>query len=131
MSRPAPLSAPLRSPSDYRSRYPHSLWYHSLLSAVDLAKRAQSDPLHALIPVFAHPAFSEVAFLNLVHALLDKLTEPQPLDNFHNETFESLLHLKIIRERHADQIRHSIRSIQVLGERSEFFAPHNTRHRRS
>ena len=94
--------------------------YQSLLSAVDLAKRAQSDPLYALIPLFAHSAFSEVAFLNLVHELLDKLTEPQPLGTFNNETFESLLHLEIILERHADQIRQSIRSIQVLSERSEY-----------
>jgi hypothetical protein len=101
------------------------LEYPSLLSALDLSKRSQSDPLHALIPVFAHAAFSEVALLNLVDELMDKLTEPLPLDNFQSETFESLQHLEIILERHAAQIRHCIRSIQVLSERSPFTSLQN------
>ncbi|KAL2200743.1 hypothetical protein P885DRAFT_28516, partial [Corynascus similis CBS 632.67] len=99
--------------------------YPSLLSALDLSKRAQSDPLHALVPIFAHAAFSEVAFLNLVDELMDKLTEPLPLDNFQRETFESLQHFEIILERHAAHIRHSIRSIRILSERSPFVSSTN------
>ncbi|KAJ5634365.1 hypothetical protein N7528_002207 [Penicillium herquei] len=100
------------------STIPHG--YPSLLSALNLMRRAESDPLHALIPIFAHAAFSEVAFLNLVDELMEKLTEPLPLDNFQSENFESLQHFEVILERHAAQIRQSTRSIQILNENSLF-----------
>lgn len=121
---PNPLAQPTTGIPQSISTLP--LEYQSLLSALDLAKRAKLDPLHALVPVFAQSAFSEVAFLNLVHKLLDKMTEPQPLGSFLDETFESLQHFEIILERHADQIRHCIRAIQVLSERSEFSPSLNT-----
>ena len=116
-SRPSLSSAHHSLP---QSTYNLPLEYPSLLSALDLSKRAQTDPFHALIPIFAHAAFSEVAFLNLVNELMDKLTEPLPLDNFLSETFESLQHFEIILERHAAQLRHCVRSIQILNGKSSY-----------
>jgi hypothetical protein len=129
-----PMSRPSLNPSystGVHKDLPQSIFtlplnYPSLLSALDLSKRAPSDPLHALIPVFTHAAFSEVAFLNLVDELMDKLTEPLPLDGFQSETFDSLQYFEIILERHAAQIRQCIRSIHVLGEKSPFVSFQNT-----
>ena len=42
--------------------------YDALLSMTDLTKRAASDSLAALVPLFTHAAFSEVQFLNLMQA---------------------------------------------------------------
>jgi hypothetical protein len=93
------------------------LRYQSLLSSLDLSEQAQSDPLHALVPIFTHSAFSEVAFLNLVHEQLDKMTEAIGLEVFHAETFELLQQFEVVLERHATQLRECIRSIHVLRNR--------------
>ncbi len=127
----APSGASVRSSHSVHPGLPQSisalpLDYPSLLSALDLSKKTPSDPLHALIPVFTHAAFSEVAFLNLVDELMDKLTEPQPLDSFQSENFNSLQCFEIILERHAAQMRHCIRSLHVLSEKSPFASFQNT-----
>ncbi|KAI0858272.1 hypothetical protein F4860DRAFT_517002 [Xylaria cubensis] len=93
--------------------------YLSLLSAVDLAKRAKHDPLHALIPVFAHAASSEVAVLNLVTGLIDELMEPLPLDDIRNNCFERLQHYEVLVQRQAEQLRQCVRAIRVLSGRQE------------
>ncbi|RYC63323.1 hypothetical protein CHU98_g2878 [Xylaria longipes] len=92
------------------------LEYPSLLSAVGLARRASSDVLHALIPTFAHAAFSEVAFLNLLDGLIEELIAPLPIDEFRSDCFERLQVYEICLERHASQLRHSLRAIRVLRE---------------
>lgn len=90
------------------------LEYPSLLSAVGLAGRATSNALHALIPVFAHAAFSEVAFLNLVSRLIEELIVPLPIGDFRTDCFERLQEYNVILERHAGQLRHCLRAIRVL-----------------
>ncbi|KAI0447528.1 hypothetical protein F4803DRAFT_573380 [Xylaria telfairii] len=92
------------------------LEYPSLLSAVGLAGRATSDALHALIPVFAHAAFSEVAFLNLISRLVEELIVPLPIGDFRTDSFERLQEYNVILERHAGQLRHCLRAIRVLKE---------------
>lgn len=95
-----------QSTSNLPLEYPH------LLSALDLTKRATTDAFHALVPLFVHAAFSEVAFLNLLTSLLNELTEPEPLEKYQTDNFESLLHYEVIAQRHASQLRHCVRSIQ-------------------
>ncbi|KAJ2986984.1 hypothetical protein NUW58_g4759 [Xylaria curta] len=90
--------------------------YSSLLSAVGLTRRASSDILHALIPTFAHAAFSEVAFLNLLDGLIEELIGPLPVDEFRSDCFERLQEYEVCLERHASQLRHSLRAIRVLRE---------------
>ncbi|KAI0163252.1 hypothetical protein BJ166DRAFT_525799 [Pestalotiopsis sp. NC0098] len=94
------------------------LQYSSLLSALDLSKPAKSSPLHALIPVFAHAAFSEVAFLNLITHMMDEVTAPLPLDNFRSDTFEKLQHYEQIVRRHASQLKYCFRSLRRLNEKN-------------
>lgn len=90
------------------------LEYPSLLSTVGLARRASSDVLYALIPIFAHAAFSEVAFLNLLDGLIEELIAPFPIDEFRSDWFERLQEYEVCLERHASQLRHSLRAIRVL-----------------
>ncbi|KAK4443192.1 hypothetical protein QBC34DRAFT_213421 [Podospora aff. communis PSN243] len=118
-SRQAPSSSvePDAMPELPQSISTLPLKYQSLLSSLDLSEKAKSDPLHALVPIFAHSAFSEVAFLNLVHEQIDKMTEPVGLGVFHAETFELLQQFEVVLERHATQIRECIRSIHALRDR--------------
>jgi hypothetical protein len=44
------------------------LQYESLIALVDLARRASRDPLSICLPLFAHAAFSEVQFVNLMES---------------------------------------------------------------
>jgi len=46
---------------------------------VNLANQAKSEPLAAIIPMFAHAAFSEVAFLNFMSELVQKEMKPLSL----------------------------------------------------
>ncbi|KFA56294.1 hypothetical protein S40293_10339 [Stachybotrys chartarum IBT 40293] len=44
------------------------LQYESLIALVDLARRASRDPLSICLALFAHAAFSEVQFVNLMES---------------------------------------------------------------
>ncbi|KAI0403725.1 hypothetical protein F4802DRAFT_284745 [Xylaria palmicola] len=99
------------------------LEYPSLLSAVGLARRASSDVFHALIPTFAHAAFSEVAFLNLLAGLIEELIAPLPIDEFRSDCFERLQEYEICLERHASQLRHSLRTVRVLRDSGAISRP--------
>jgi hypothetical protein len=92
------------------------LEYPTLLQAVDLAKRAKSQPLEALGPIFTYAAFSEVAVLNLLGDMIKKLMEPSGVDDFRDGAFETLQDFEAVLQRHADQLRHAIRSIRILSE---------------
>lgn len=91
------------------------LEYDSLLALVDLSRRSSHDPLSALIPLFAHAAFSEVQFLNLVE---DQITaEVDALaGDAKEESLANLQYLAGVLDRHAKQLKGTIRAIGNLME---------------
>ncbi|KAE8150034.1 hypothetical protein BDV25DRAFT_140225 [Aspergillus avenaceus] len=88
--------------------------YPALLSAVDLANRARSNPLHALIPIFSHAAFSEVSFLNLLRDLVEKEMEMLMPNRSPSYAYENLQYLEGVLERHTRQLQHCVRAIRLL-----------------
>jgi hypothetical protein len=93
------------------------LQYDSLIALVDLARRAPQDPLSMCIPLFAHAAFSEVQFLNLMESRIriqiDAIAEGVSADAL--GTFQ---YFSNILNRHAQQLRDSTRAFYKLAERS-------------
>ncbi|KAI1741753.1 hypothetical protein F4680DRAFT_414935 [Xylaria scruposa] len=92
------------------------LQYDSLIALVDLARRAPQDPLYMCIPLFAHAAFSEVQFLNLmeskIQVQINAIVEGVPAN-----TLETLQYFSNILNRHAQQIKDSERAFRRLVER--------------
>ncbi|TVY21055.1 hypothetical protein LARI1_G001254 [Lachnellula arida] len=93
------------------------LQYDSLIALVDLAHRAPQDPLSMCIPLFAHAAFSEVQFLNLMASRIQTQTnaiaEGVPADALGTfQYFSNTLN------RHAQQLKESTRALCKLAERS-------------
>jgi len=93
------------------------LQYDSLIALVDLARRAPQDPLSMCIPLFAHAAFSEVQFLNLMESRIqiqiNTIAEGVPADAL--GTFQ---YFSNILNRHAQQLKDSTRALCKLAERS-------------
>lgn len=93
------------------------LQYDSLMSLVDLARRAPQDPLSTCIPLFAHAAFSEVQFLNLmeskIQAQINDIAEGVSPDAY--GTFQ---YFSGILNRHTVQLKDSTRALNKLAERS-------------
>ena len=93
------------------------LQYDSLIALVDLARRAPQDPLSMCIPLFAHAAFSEVQFLNLmeskIHTQVNKIAEGVPAD-----ALGTLQYFSNILNRHTQQLMDSTRALCKLTERS-------------
>ncbi|TVY47449.1 hypothetical protein LOCC1_G002771 [Lachnellula occidentalis] len=93
------------------------LQYDSLIALVDLARRAPQDPLSMCIPLFAHAAFSEVQFLNLMASRIqiqtDAIAEGIPAN-----ALESFQYFSNTLNRHAQQLKDSIRALCKLAERS-------------
>jgi hypothetical protein len=93
-----------------------SLQYDSLIALVDLARRAPQDPLSMCIPLFAHAAFSEVQFLNLMESRIQiqitAIAQGVPADALGNLQYFNILN------RHAQQLKHSTRALCKLAERS-------------
>ncbi|KAK1751456.1 hypothetical protein QBC47DRAFT_351615 [Echria macrotheca] len=92
------------------------LQYDSLVALTDLARRAPQDPLSMSIPLFAHAAFSEVQFLNLMESRIQEqigaITEDVPAD-----ALGTLQHFSNILNRHAHQLNDSTRAFCKLMER--------------
>ncbi|KAH8431047.1 uncharacterized protein LDX57_008708 [Aspergillus melleus] len=90
--------------------------YDSLIALVDLARRAQRDPLSMCIPLFTHAAFSEVQFLNLmesrINIQINTITQGVPAD-----ALETLQYFYNILNRHAQQLKDSTQAIYRLAER--------------
>lgn len=101
----------------YQSTAILPLQYDSLIALVDLARLAPQDPLSMCIPLFAHAAFSEVQFLNLVecriHTRISAIVEGVPAD-----ALETLQYFSSILIRHAQQLKDSSRALCKLAERS-------------
>ena len=93
------------------------LQYESLVALVDLARRAPQDPLAMCIPLFAHAAFSEVQFLNLMDSSIQKemsaVTEAAAAD-----TVAAFQYYSNILNRHAQQLKESTQALCRLSERS-------------
>ena len=93
------------------------LQYDSLIALVDLTRRAPQDPLSMCIPLFAHAAFSEVQFLNLMESRIQiqiyTITEGVPGD-----ALGTLQYFSSILNRHAQQLKDSTRALRKLAERS-------------
>ncbi|KAK2791243.1 hypothetical protein FQN53_006084 [Emmonsiellopsis sp. PD_33] len=93
------------------------LQYDSLIALVDLARRAPQDPLSMCIPLFAHAAFSEVQFLNLMESRIQiqvhTIVEGVPAD-----ALDTLQYFFNILNRHAQQLKDSTRAICKLAERN-------------
>lgn len=108
----------LDSGADASTEVPQSttilpLQYESVLSLVDLSRQAHQDPISMCIPLFAHAAFSEVQFLNLLDAKIQNeitaMTERFPNDALKNfQCFSSILN------RHARQLKDSHRALFKL-----------------
>ncbi|KAI0449878.1 hypothetical protein F5B21DRAFT_492839 [Xylaria acuta] len=92
------------------------LQYDSLIALVDLARRAPQDPLYMCLPLFAHAAFSEVQFLNLmqskIQVQINAIVEGVPAN-----TLESFQYFSDILNRHAQQLKDSERALRRLAER--------------
>jgi Mg2+ and Co2+ transporter CorA len=93
------------------------LQYDSLIALVGLAHRAPQDPLAACIPLFAHAAFSEVQFLNLMESRIqnqiDLIVAEHPAD-----ALETLQYFTNVLNRHAQQLKESARVLCKLVERT-------------
>ncbi|RAK77164.1 uncharacterized protein BO72DRAFT_468737 [Aspergillus fijiensis CBS 313.89] len=94
------------------------LQYDSLIAMVNLARRAPQDPLSMCIPLFAHAAFSEVQFLNLleskVQAQINAIADGVPAD----DALGVLHFFSNMLQRHAGQLKDSTRALYRLAERS-------------
>lgn len=92
------------------------LQYETILSLVDLARRAPQHPLSMCIPLFAHAAFSEVQFLNLVE---DKIqTQIYSMDEgISSDALVTFQYFATVLNRHAQQLKDSIRALNKLAER--------------
>lgn len=93
------------------------LQYDSLIALVGLARRAPQDPLSMCIPLYAHAAFSEVQFLNLMESRIqiqiNTIAEGVPAD-----AVGTFLYFSNILNRHAQQLKDSTRALCKLAERS-------------
>jgi hypothetical protein len=94
------------------------LQYDSLIALVDLARRAPQDPVSMCIPLFAHSAFSEVQFLNLmeskIHIQMTTIAEGMP-----DDALGTLQYFSNILNRHAQQLKDSTRALCRLIERNK------------
>ncbi|GLA12455.1 hypothetical protein AnigIFM62618_008400 [Aspergillus niger] len=93
------------------------LQYDSLIALVDLARRAPQDPLSMCIPLFAHAAFSEVQFLNLMESRIQKQVN-SIVDGLSTDALGTLQYFSNILNRHAQQLKDSTRALFKLTERS-------------
>jgi len=93
------------------------LQYDSLIALVDLARRAPHHPLSMCIPLFAHAAFSEVQFLNLMESRfqeqINAIAAGIPTD-----ALGTLQYFSNILNRHAQQLQETTRALSKLIERS-------------
>lgn len=102
--------------------------YASILSAVDLANQAKSEPLAAVIPIFAHAAFSEAAFLNFIRELVREEMNPLSRQQYRIAAFENLQYLEGILDRHVAQLNSCIKGINMLAGRSQYQPSRNRSH---
>ena len=93
------------------------LQYDSLIALVDLARRAPHDPISMCAPLFAHAAFSEVQFLNLIEFRI-QIQMTNVAEGILDDALGTLQYFSNILNRHAQQLKESTRAIGKLAERS-------------
>ncbi|KAH8882048.1 hypothetical protein GQ53DRAFT_734410 [Thozetella sp. PMI_491] len=93
------------------------LQYDSLVALVDLARRGPQDPLSMCIPLFAHAAFSEVQFLNLMESRI-QIQINHIAQEISDDTLGTLQYFTNILNRHTQQLKDSARALRKLVERS-------------
>ncbi|KAG5299042.1 hypothetical protein I7I50_07710 [Histoplasma capsulatum G186AR] len=91
------------------------LQYDSLIALVDLARLAPHDPLSMCIPLFAHAAFSEVQFLNLMECKIQEWVN-QIAEGVPAELLGSLQYFSSILNRHSQQLKDSSHALSKLAE---------------
>jgi hypothetical protein len=91
------------------------LQYDSLLALVDLARRAPQDPASMCIPLFAHSAFSEVQFLNLMESRI-QIQMAVILEEVEDDLLGTLQYYSDLLNRHAQQLKDSARALRKLSE---------------
>ncbi|KAK2600213.1 hypothetical protein QQS21_005009 [Conoideocrella luteorostrata] len=92
------------------------LQYDSLIALVDLARRAPQEPLSMCIPLFAHAAFSEVQFLNLIESTVQTQVDAI-VKGVLTDTLGTLQYFSNILNRHAQQLQDSTVALCKLAER--------------
>ncbi|KAK9774612.1 putative CorA metal ion transporter [Seiridium cardinale] len=93
------------------------LQYDSLLALVDLARRAPHDPMSMCLPLFAHSAFSEVQFLNLMESRI-QMQMAAIAEGVPDDALGTLQYFTDILDRHAKQLQDSRRALGKLIESS-------------
>lgn len=93
------------------------LQYDSLIALVDLARRAPQDPLSMCIPLFAHAAFSEVQFLNLMESRI-QIQINTIAEGIPDDALGTFQYFSNILSRHAQQLKDNTRTLHSLAERS-------------
>lgn len=93
------------------------LQYESILALIDLGRQAHQDPLSMCIPLFAHAAFSEVQFLNLIDSKVQIQTNGMD-GGFSNDVLGNFQYFSSILNRHARQLKDSHRALCKLVERA-------------
>ncbi|CCF33242.1 hypothetical protein CH063_05468 [Colletotrichum higginsianum] len=93
------------------------LQYESVLALVDLARHAPQDPLSMCIPLFAHAAFSEVQFLNLMESRVQMQMNSMD-ERVSTDALSTFQYFSNILNRHAQQLKDSTRALRKLAERS-------------
>jgi len=93
------------------------LQYDTLIALVDLGRRAPQDPLSMCIPLFAHAAFSEVQFLNLMESRI-KIQIKSVVEGVLADALGTFQYFSTILNRHAQQLKDNTRSLCKLAERS-------------
>lgn len=93
------------------------LQYESVLSLVDLALHAPQDPLSMSIPLFAHAAFSEVQFLNLMESRI-QIQMNSTDEGISTNMLGTFQYFSNILNRHSRQIKDTHRALSKLVERS-------------
>ncbi|PKK54831.1 hypothetical protein CI102_535 [Trichoderma harzianum] len=93
------------------------LQYDSLVALVDLARRAPQDPLSMCIPLFAHAAFSEVQFLNLIESRI-QIQINTIVEGVSTDALGTLQYFSNILTRHAQQLKDTSLVLNKLAERS-------------
>lgn len=94
------------------------LQYDSLIALVNLTRRAPHDPLSMCIPLYAHAAFSEVQFLNLMESKIQVQTK-SIAEGVQANALGTFQYFSTILNRHAQQLKDSTRALRKLAERSQ------------
>jgi hypothetical protein len=89
------------------------LQYDSLIGLVDLSRRAAQDPLSMCIPLFAHAAFSEVQFLNLMESRIRMQTDAIA-EGVSADALGTFQYFSNILDRHARQLTDTTRAFCKL-----------------